>query len=46
MATKARKTDEQRLKELQTKIDRRKQATELRKTIETAKANLAKLRGK
>lgn len=40
----AKKSDEQRLKELQAKIDRRKKADDFKKQISTARDGLKKLR--
>jgi hypothetical protein len=42
----AKKTDEQRLRELQAKIDRKKKLEEAKKAVEAAKAVYAKVRGK
>jgi hypothetical protein len=41
----SKKTDEQRLKELQARIDKRKKIDEHRKAIETARKALKALRG-
>lgn len=40
-----KRSDEQRLKELQAKIDKRKKADELKKTITASRDALKKLRG-
>ena len=39
-------SDEERLKKLQARIDKKKQLAEAKKALETAKANLKKIRGK
>lgn len=46
MAKAARKTDEQRLKELQAKIERNKAIADAKKKRDEATAALKKLRGK